>query len=126
MSEQIDRRHFLKEAGRTAISATVLGMAGPALIAADESTSSFSSAWLHEENRVWAGPEYWANPLQDWRIREGRLECFSPGGDRNVALLTRDVSNRKGDLHLSVRLGKIDNAPLETGFVGFRVGIKNV
>ena len=92
---------------------------------APQARISFRSAWAHEVNRPWPGPEYWPNPLQDWRIREGRLECFSPGGDRNVALLTRDVAERPGDLTLGVRLGRLDSAPLENGFVGFRIGAKS-
>lgn len=86
---------------------------------------SFRSSWPQEAVRQWPGPEYWPNPLQDWRIRDGKLECFSPGGDRNVALLTRDVAERSGDLALGVRCGRLDSAPLEQGFVGFRIGIKN-
>lgn len=58
-------------------------------------------------------------------MRNGRLECCSPGGDRNVALLTRTVADRPGDLRLSVRCGQIERASLDQGFVGFRVGIKH-
>jgi hypothetical protein len=53
------------------------------------------------------------------------LECFSPGGDRNVALLTRDVAERSGNLSLGVRFGQLGTRPLERGFVGFRIGIKH-
>ena len=90
------------------------------------SQPSFQSHWPSELASPWAGPEYWANPLQDWRIRDGRLENFQPGGDRNVFLLTRDVSDRAGDLEMSVTLGRLDDAPLDAGFVGFRVGINGV
>lgn len=106
------------------LGATALTLGRSSLGEAESVKPSFRSAWPKDGNRPWPGPEYWPNPLQDWRIREGRLECFSPGGDRNVALLTRDVAGRGGDLMLSVRLGKIGDAPLEQGFVGFRVGIK--
>ena len=97
----------------------------PALGAETGTSVSFRGAWPRKAARPWPGPEYWSNPLQDWRIRDGRLECFSPGGDRNVVLLTREVAGRSGDLLLSVRLGRLDTAPLEGGFAGFRVGIRN-
>jgi alkaline phosphatase D len=86
---------------------------------------SFRSAWPRSVRRPWPGPEYWANPLQDWRVAQGRLECFSAGGDRNVVLLTREAAPRDGDLVLRVRIGRLDQQPLTRGFVGFRVGIQS-
>lgn len=90
------------------------------------SAQEFRSAWPAGVERPWAGPEYWANPLQDWRIRNGRLECFVAGGDRNVFLLTRELDAGTGELRMSVRLGRLeeDAWPLQEGFVGFRVGIR--
>lgn len=125
MKTQIDRREFLKQAGGTALGATALTLAHSAFAESSEPRVSFRSAWPRDAERPWPGPEYWSNPLQDWRIRNGRLECFSPGGDRNVTLLTRSVASRKGDLALSVRIGKLGDAPLEQGFAGFRLGIRH-
>ena len=31
--------------------------------------------WAGVPDRVWAGPDLWANRLQDWRVRGGKLEC---------------------------------------------------
>jgi alkaline phosphatase D len=125
MTSGIDRRSFLKQAG-----ATALTLAGPPLGHSEATEqNSFHSAWPRDAQRPWPGPEYWTNPLQDWRIANGRLECFSPGGDRNVALLTREVSGRTGQLTMSVRLGRLEaaspNQDLERGFVGFRVGARS-
>ncbi len=126
MKNRIDRRDFLKKAGGTALGATAMTLWLPALgETAESAEASFRSAWPRDVSRPWPGPEYWSNPLQDWRVREGRLECFSPGGDRNVALLTRSISERNGDLALTVRLGPLGDAQPERGFVGFRVGIKS-
>lgn len=88
--------------------------------------SDFQSAWPQTAGRPWVGADYWANPLQDWRVRSGRLECHVSGGDRNVFLLTREVAPREGTLYLSVRLGRLEaRAPLlGEGFVGFRVGVR--
>jgi len=58
--------------------------------------------------RPWIGPQFWANPLQDWRLRDGRIECFVSGGDRNVCLLTHDVVSAPGTLELKVKLGRMD------------------
>ncbi len=90
------------------------------------SSSEFRSHWPEEAERVWAGPEYWANPLQDWRVSQGRLECHRSGGDRNVYLLTREMDSGKGDLEMSVTLGRLETGgpELTEGWVGFRVGSK--
>ena len=33
----------------------------------------FESQWPESLERIWIGPEYWANRLQDWRISQGGL-----------------------------------------------------
>jgi hypothetical protein len=64
--------------------------------------------------------------MQDWRVQSGRAECFVPGGDRNIFLLTREVGAQPGTLEMTVRAGSIDTAgaPVKEGFFGFRFGIK--
>ncbi len=37
--------------------------------------ASVAVNWKGVPDRVWAGPNLWANRLQDWRVRGGRLEC---------------------------------------------------
>lgn len=125
MAGNFDRRSFLKSAGSTMLSVAALQMLAPSFFASAETSAGFLSAWPQDASRVWPGPEYWANPLQDWQIQRGRLECISPGGDRNVALLTREIAERAGDLHLRVKLGRLDSVMLTEGFVGFRVGSKH-
>jgi hypothetical protein len=79
-----------------------------------------------EQEREWIGPEYRTNPLQDWKLADGRMECRVAGGDRNVFLLTKEVGDRQGDLSMSVKLGRLEgqSGPLSEGFAGFRLGIK--
>ena len=88
--------------------------------------SSFRSDWDPAVERPWIGPEYWANPLHEWRLRNGRIENIAAGGDRNVFLLTRELAARPGDFSMGVTLGRLeeDSAPLEDGWVGFRIGIR--
>lgn len=88
--------------------------------------TAFESRWDADAERAWVGPDYWSNPLQDWRVRNGRLENFRPGGDRNVFLLTREIGSGSGTLSLQVRLGLLDGSEgsLEDGWAGFRVGIR--
>jgi hypothetical protein len=112
------RRRFVQQ--------TAAGLASLPLQRGAAAPGGFRSAWPTGVERPWPGPDYWSNPLQDWRIRDGRLECFVAGGDRNVFLLTREVAPGPGDLELSVTLGRLedDGAPLQEGFAGFRLGIR--
>ena len=68
----------------------------------------FQSDLQTDLTRIWVGPEYWANPLQDWQLNDGRIECVQSGGDRNVYLLTRSISARDGYFNRSVTLGQLD------------------
>ncbi len=84
------------------------------------------SGMSEEPPRTWIGPDFWSNPLQDWRFRNQRMECAVSGGDRHVYILTRELSARPQKAVLQVQLGRLDEdqAPLGEGFAGFRIGIK--
>ncbi|MEJ2705346.1 MAG: alkaline phosphatase D family protein, partial [Sedimentisphaerales bacterium] len=85
------------------------------------SGSTFRSQWDQTFDRVWLGQQYWANPMEDWRISGGRLECTSAGGNRNVHVLTRQLSSSPDGFRMSVRLGLSQRG--QTGSAGFRIGI---
>jgi hypothetical protein len=77
------------------------------------------------ETHAWLGPQYWANPLQDWRLSAGRFECHVSGGDRNVFWLTRELAPRSGDFTMTVRAGRIDpSGSPGPGWIGFRFGMR--
>ena len=94
------------------------------------SSPVLAAEWLGESSssaeRPWIGPEFWSNPLQDWRLKNNRIECIVSGGNRNVYLLTREIAARTGALAMRVDLGRMedDPAPLSEGFAGFRLGVK--
>ena len=85
--------------------------------------ADFQSAFPTHTERVWIGAEYWANPLQDWRVSRGRLECTVSGGNRNVNLLTHQLGKQAGAFSISVRLGAIEPGRMDSGWAGFRIGI---
>ncbi len=89
-------------------------------IAADDFTARFHV----EAERPWAGPEYWTNPMEDWRISQGRLEVRNGGANRNVHLLTRQLGDKKAAFSMSVTIGRLENGAAPRS-VGFRVGVHN-
>jgi alkaline phosphatase D len=85
----------------------------------------FQSHWLADVHRTWIGPDYWSNPLQDWEIKDGKLNCLVSDYNRNVVLLTREIIDIPGTLSLGVKLGIINSDVLQKkGWAGFRLGIK--
>jgi alkaline phosphatase D len=68
------------------------------------------------------GHAYWANRLQDWRLRGGRIESVAEDPDRllsTVALLTRSIEPAAGAAYVSARVRKLAGGE---GFCGFLVG----
>jgi len=92
-----------------------------------QSGDSYKSDFSADINRVWLGPEFWANPLQDWQISDGKIECVASGGDRNVFLLTHELMPDPGSFEMSVQTGKCDESEkLDPGWVGFKIGVRGI
>lgn len=119
----ISRRHFLADA---ALSAAGLSLFARNAVAAEPGRAVFRSHWDLSPDRVWAGAEFWANPLQDWHVVGGRLECVKAAPGRTLHALTRELAARPGTIDLRVRLGRVDGGPLSSGKggAGFAVGVR--
>jgi len=67
---------------------------------------------VSSDNRVWVGPEFWANRLHDWRVQDGRIECIANSPrlrNRTLSLLTHDVPEiEAGTLNVAVRFGSLN------------------
>ncbi|UUO06608.1 alkaline phosphatase D family protein [Blastopirellula sp. J2-11] len=92
--------------------------------AAATDKSSSVSRLENRHDRVWLGEEYWANPMEDWRIVDGAAECQTTGGDRNVQLLTHQLTNAQGALMMSVKLRQVEINKADGG-AGFRIGVRS-
>jgi len=79
--------------------------------------------WPETHDRVFLGGEYWANPMEDWRVSEGGAECLSMGGGRSVHSLTHQVT-RNAAFTLSVTLTRLEIGKSDGG-AGFRIGIRS-
>lgn len=117
------RRQFIAETSTLAASALV---AVP-LIAQDSAPAAvFKSQWQDDLDRTWLGADYWANPMQDWQVRAGRAECIAAKPNRNVHVLTRELADRKGNLHMSVTISRVGGGKITgdgKGSAGFKIGI---
>ena len=88
-------------------------------------TKPFYSYWKLLPDRYWIGPEYWANRLQDWHLKNGRIECINAiQPKRTLHILTRYISNRPGSLHMKINTGLIkkSSGATESSWSGFLLG----
>jgi len=88
--------------------------------------TQFQSYWKNSPDRVWVGPDFWANRLQDWKIENGTLICQTGSPRfpmRAVHLLSRRLSDKIADFEMSVVTGTIPmpadslNPDAATGFL---------
>jgi len=90
--------------------------------------SNYYGRFSENNERIWIGSRYWANPLQDWRLKQGRIECYRSGGDRSLFLLTHRLKDGMGDFTMSVRLGRMtaESSSDNDGFAGFYLGVQGM
>ena len=85
----------------------------------------FRSQWASSPDRVWIGPSYWANRLQDWRLEEGVVRCVETRGNfplRTLFLLTREVGERAAGFSVSVEIRADRWGTGAGGFAGILLG----
>ena len=95
------------------------------LYSLESSANDFKADWSNTRDRIWVGPDFWANRLQDWRVAHERLECIEGNNDRpmrTVHLLTHRLGAQDGDFELSVQLGQINDAGPHDAMTGFLIG----
>ena len=122
---QLNRRNFLHGMGAIGTGIAVSGSVDRAE-ARPKSAEQRNDPWSQVPDRVWIGPEYWANPLQDWRIAGGQLECTNAAANRNVHWLDPipgRASRHAGYARDHFPRGR-KNARDGKGSAGFRIGIR--
>ncbi len=80
--------------------------------------------WSRTPDRVWLGEEFWANPMEDWKIVNGGAECQSAAGNRSVHLVTHQITNADAAFRMSVQVAPVNSSSKEGG-AGFRIGVSS-
>ena len=113
---------------RAHLAVCFLGVAATLAVgcASSESGAEFTVR-LPDLERVWIGPDFYGNRLQDWRLSNQRIEAVA--GDsrrsmRTLQLLTYALSEESGRLEMSVRTGPIvpGGTRHENTWTGFLIG----
>lgn len=83
-----------------------------------------TDAWARTHDRVWLGGEFWANPMENWRIAAGGAECLSLGGNRSIHSLTHQITSPAKGFTLSVNVSQLEVQGKDAG-AGFRIGVRS-
>ncbi|MEM1061629.1 MAG: alkaline phosphatase D family protein [Planctomycetota bacterium] len=114
-----ERRTLLK----TATAAAAVGLTPAVAGAASAPKTARIDDWDTTRDRVILGGQFWANPMEDWRVADGWAECLSQGAARSVHLLTRRLADGSRPFAMSVELETVTLGRRE-GVCGFRIGVR--
>lgn len=125
MSDKPDetRRNFLRGTAFLAMAAAATGEVRAGEVAAP-SANPVALPQL-PGSRIWLGPDFWANRLQDWQLSAGRIECRRADAGQSVRtanMLTREIVAGKKAGSIEAIVGLITGAD-RTGYGGFLIGI---
>ncbi|HRJ08856.1 MAG TPA: hypothetical protein PLP58_09820, partial [Prosthecobacter sp.] len=121
MTDKLTRRHSLKLL--TAGSLTAGLSSRHSLPAQTPDAKPARDPWAKTHDRVFLGGEFWANPMEDWRVSEGGAECLNAGPGRSVHSLTHQIT-RNGSFTMAVTLTRLE-ASANDGGAGFRFSLRS-
>ncbi|WP_017445179.1 alkaline phosphatase D family protein [Gayadomonas joobiniege] len=131
MKNQISRRDALKFVAAGVAASTIVGCANSSSAQNGRQNranlsprQSLQDNWHKTHNRVFLGGQYWANPMEDWRIKDGAAECIYGGGNRTVHCLTHQLSEPEKGFEMSVLIEQ-KKTGLNDGGAGFRLGARS-
>ena len=90
----------------------------------DHGRNTLISNWDPSMESIFLGREFWANRLQDWRVKNGRIECLN-GIDalRTVHILTHEINNERSGLKIELTFGVIHDGALKNdALAGILIG----
>ncbi len=92
----------------------------------DDMPNSFSDSWSNSLDRVWLSGDVWANPMEDWSIKDGAAQVGNAGGNRSIHCLTHEVQDTsEGDFVIQIDVDRLGLVGPDDGGAGIRVGVSN-
>ncbi|MDX1285408.1 MAG: hypothetical protein R3182_10355, partial [Draconibacterium sp.] len=85
--------------------------------------SEFIADFNQTNNRIWIGEDFLSVPLEEWQVKDGRLECVGNQKNKRVNLLTTFL-NGKGDVKVEMNLG-LNKMGEISGRAGISLGLSD-
>ncbi|WP_143870123.1 alkaline phosphatase D family protein [Catenovulum sediminis] len=131
MKNELTRRSALKLAA-AGIATTAIGCQSTMPTVATTGTNNqrkiletkINDPWSNTHDRVWIGGEYWANPMENWRVHNGAVECQSTGGNRSIHSLVHQLVDASGEFNISVNVSRLEYGENDGG-AAIRIGVKS-
>lgn len=79
--------------------------------------------WSKMHDRVFLGGGVWANPMEDWCVKDGWATCLNTGPGRNIQSLLYQLTDAGKPFTISTELQRPDGLKNDSG-AGLRIGIK--
>ncbi|MGL6259423.1 alkaline phosphatase D family protein [Vibrio sp. WXL210] len=133
MVSKVSRRHTLKLLASGMVAGGVAACKSTAIAAVEEPSTAAPATllnktqkdpWQNTHDRVWVGNKYWANPMEDWEVKDGGVEVNSLGGNRSVHSLTHQLTNPDKGFNVSVVVRRVEKTDNDGGG-GLRLGAKS-
>lgn len=128
MDKKLSRRSALKFVAAGVVASGVSGCVSTntktANTAVKTGTIATQDKWHKTHDRVWLGGEFWANPMEDWQVRNGEAQCLSKGGNRSIHSLTHQLTNINSEFNISVNLKRLEQNTKDGG-AGIRLGARS-
>ena len=74
-------------------------------------------------DRIWAGEDFWTVPLEDWCVKNGRIECNSPIQNATFSILPYSMAEKEAPFFISVEMG-LNSKGNNDGSSGLSIGVK--
>ena len=87
-------------------------------------STQFTENFNKTNNRIWVGENFWSVPLEDWEIKNGRLNCIGERSNMRVNIISRKLRT-EGNLKININSGLIEKGA-EEGSAGFSIGLKDI
>ena len=105
----------------------ILALAGcsPTVVKDVVASSDFAFDWNVIPDRIFLGEAMWANPMEDWVVKNGTATTRTSGGKRNVQLLTHQLTEGSAAFEMTAKVSLAEMKGKKEGGVGFRVGVRS-
>jgi alkaline phosphatase D len=74
-------------------------------------------------DRIWAGEDFWTVPLEDWQVKNGRIECNSLIQNATFSVLPYILTDKEAPFQISFDMG-LTGKGVSDGSAGLMIGVE--